>query len=77
MIDACDGAFWRTGLLNSQLRTFKAQLEEVLEVLACASEENQAASFEQAQDCLLDAILYHCSMSSPGWARWPSRYTAL
>jgi hypothetical protein len=64
MIDSCDGARWRTSLHSSRLRSLRAKLEEVLDVLASATGDHQVASFEEAQDCLLDAILYHCSMSS-------------
>jgi hypothetical protein len=77
MIDACDGAHWRAGIHGSQLRSLKATLEEVLDALGTATGEHQVASFEQAQDCLLEAIFDYCSMSSAGRASWPLRGAAL
>ena len=64
IIDACDGMLWRAQLNSVQLRSLQGILGDVLDALASADGEHWAASIEQAQDHLLDAVLDQCPVPS-------------
>ena len=63
IIDAGEGALWRTLLNSVQLRSLQGILGEVLDALSSADGEQWAASIERAQDHLLDAVLDQCPVA--------------
>ena len=71
ILDACDGMLWRTHLNSVQLRSLQGILGAVLDALASADGERWAASIEQAQDHLLDAVLDQCPVPSEPRASRP------
>jgi hypothetical protein len=58
--DACDSMRWRSQLDASQRLSLKVVLVEVLHALDAPVDEIPPRSVAQAQNRLLDAVLYHC-----------------
>jgi hypothetical protein len=58
--DACDSMRWRSQLDTSQRLSLKVVLVEVLHALDAPVDEIPPRSAAQAQNRLVDPVLYHC-----------------
>jgi hypothetical protein len=74
-IDACDSMRWRSQLDTPQRLSLKVVLVEVLHALDAPVGDSPPRSVAQAQNRLLDAVLYHCRALNET-ADWPVRRAA-
>jgi hypothetical protein len=73
--DACDSMRWRSQLDTSQRLSLKVVLVEVLHALDAPVDEIPPRSVAQAQNRLVDPVLYHCRALNET-AGWPVRRAA-
>jgi hypothetical protein len=73
--DACDSMRWRSQLDTSQRLSLKVVLVEVLHALDAPVDEIPPRSVAQAQNRLVDPVLYQCRALNET-AGWPVRRAA-
>jgi hypothetical protein len=77
LLDACHATRWRMLLDGTQRRALEQSLNEVLGCLNARFEEAPLQAIENAQNCLLDAVLEHAGVLGSGHREQPAPRRAL